>query len=451
MISWGYDKLKKIVAYMIILVLTLSLLSGCGDSSNGHENEVTTPTAAPTVVGDENGNGGEEQPEGNISYTVSDKVLADSYPAIPTNDVEITDEICEDAIVSEGNPERLAHVMARASAGEEITVAYIGGSITNGSSASPQAEKCYAGLTQVWWENTFQDATINYVNAGIGATDSYIGVHRATKDVISHNPDVVVVEFSVNDTQGRNKETYESLLRMLLNSDSKPAVISLVLCTNNSYYQDHYVVANALQVPIISYAKVVQENMANGTWEWSQLGSADLVHPINGGHSVIAHLLTYYYNKILNSINDTKYVEYEVPEETVTLSRFENANILYSDEIEATSMDGFEATSVSSNLFNSNGWKTTTGGTITFDVDAENIGIIFWRTTNGKGGQFDVLVNGEKQLTVSIDANFQGGWGNYAEYVDIGRFPDEEGLTVTIQPAENSTGSELAILALTVS
>lgn len=442
---------KRLTAFLTVLIIALSLFTACGNEKN--EGGGATPTKKPeAAVSPEATPGGEEEkPVGDKTYTISDKTIADSYPAIATDGVEITDEMCEDAIVNEGNLQRLAEVMSRASSGEEITVAYIGGSITDGSVATPQEEKCYAGLTQTWWQYTFQDATINYVNAGVGATDSYIGVHRAAKDVISNNPDVVVVEFSVNDTRQHNQETYESLLRMLLNSESKPAVISLVLCTETSYYQDHYKVANALDVPVISYAKIAQANMADGTWEWSQIGAPDKVHPNNGGHSVIAHLLTYFYNKVLNSINDSSYFTYSVPDETVTLSRYENADILYADEIEAVSMDGYEKTQIYSGLFNQNAWKTTTGGTITFEVEANNIGIIFQKTVGGNGGQFDVYVNGEKATLNPIDANFPGGWGNYAEYIELGKYPDAGKLTVTVQPAEGSTGKELSILALTVS
>ena len=112
-------------------------------------------------------------------------------------------------------------------------------------------------------------------------------------------------------------------------------------------------------------------------------------------------------------------------------------------------MDGFEETTVYSNLFNNNGWKTTSSGTITFDVEADNVGLIFWKTTDGKSGQFDIYVNGE--LATTIDGDFSGGWGSYAEYTEIGKYPDNDGLTITIQPAEGSTGTDLAILALTVS
>lgn len=431
---------KKLLAVGLSLMLSAGMLAGCGkdNADNQNKNSDVTPTQA------------QETEEGDISYKISDKVIADSYPAIATEGVDITDEMCEDAIVHEGNMQRLAKVMEKASNGEDITIAYLGGSITNGSSASPQAQKCYAGLTQVWWQYTFQDCNINYVNAGVGATDSYIGVHRAAKDVLASKPDLVVVEYSVNDTNSNNQETYESLLREILNSETQPAVVSLVICTENYFYKDHYQVAINLDIPCISYAKVALSNMSDGTWTWDQLGSTDGTHPKNGGHSVIAHLLTYYYNKVLNSINDTKYTEYTVTDETITLSRYENADIFFSDEIEADSMEGFEKSVISnSNLFNKNGWATENGGSITFTVKASNAGLIFWKTTDGKSGKYDIYVNDE--YTTTLDADFSGGWGNYADYVEIGKYGEESELKITIQPAEGYENSKLSILALTVS
>ena len=198
---------KKLLSLTMGLVLTLSMLSACGSGDDNNKPATTSqPTNAGTNESTPAGNGESqnttpagadtatptEAPKGDVTYTISDKVIADEYILTPTQ-VEVTDEMCEDAIMHTGNLERLASVMARASAGEDITIAYIGGSITDGSLATPQKTNCYAGLTQEWWNLTFQDSNITYVNAGIGATDSYLGVHRATQDVLTHKPDLVVV------------------------------------------------------------------------------------------------------------------------------------------------------------------------------------------------------------------------------------------------------------------
>jgi hypothetical protein len=51
------------------------------------------------------------------------------------------------------------------------------------------------------------------VNAGIGATDSDYGSLRAQRDVLSKNPDLVIIEFAVNDIGGDTTldDTYEGL------------------------------------------------------------------------------------------------------------------------------------------------------------------------------------------------------------------------------------------------
>ena len=130
---------------------------------------------------------------------VDESVIENMAMPVDTSGIEVTEEMLDAGIFNPGDTGRLASVMARAASGEDITIAYIGGSITNGDSANPKETKCYAYLTTEWWKATFPGANINYVNAGIGATDSYIGVHRAKRDVLAYKPDLVIVEFSVND------------------------------------------------------------------------------------------------------------------------------------------------------------------------------------------------------------------------------------------------------------
>ena len=53
-------------------------------------------------------------------------------------------------------------------------------------------------LFQTWWNGQFS-AGSTLINAGIGATDSDYGCLRVQRDVLSQNPDLVIVEFAVND------------------------------------------------------------------------------------------------------------------------------------------------------------------------------------------------------------------------------------------------------------
>ena len=60
----------------------------------------------------------------------------------------------------------------------------------------------------------FPKATVKFVNAGIGATGSNYGALRAERDLLSHQPDFVVVEYAVNDGNAAAfAATLEGLLR----------------------------------------------------------------------------------------------------------------------------------------------------------------------------------------------------------------------------------------------
>lgn len=122
---------------------------------------------------------------------------------------------------------RLKQLLRRAAAGEELTVGFLGGSITQGSLSSTP-ETCYAFRVYRWFVRTFPQAAFHYVNAGIGGTDSLYGVSRAVSDLLMYQPDFVVVDFSVNDIDlPFRKETYEGILRRVLSWPSAPAVVLL--------------------------------------------------------------------------------------------------------------------------------------------------------------------------------------------------------------------------------
>ena len=63
------------------------------------------------------------------------------------------------------NLSRLKNCMARAQRGEELTIGFLGGSITQGSLAT-EHENTYAYRVFTWWKETFPNAEFHYVNDG---------------------------------------------------------------------------------------------------------------------------------------------------------------------------------------------------------------------------------------------------------------------------------------------
>ena len=78
-------------------------------------------------------------------------------------------------IVNEGNQYRIRRVMRKAQMVGELTVGFIGGSITQGSLAT-EPHNCYAARVLEWWERKFPGCHFRYVNAGIGGTTSHFSL-----------------------------------------------------------------------------------------------------------------------------------------------------------------------------------------------------------------------------------------------------------------------------------
>ncbi|MBX7211243.1 MAG: SGNH/GDSL hydrolase family protein [Verrucomicrobiaceae bacterium] len=85
----------------------------------------------------------------------------------------------------------LPNVFSKLQKGGEVHVAYLGGSIT--------AQPGYRVKTFGWFGKEHPQAKLVEINAAIGGTGSDLGVFRVGQDVLAHKPDLMFVEFAVND------------------------------------------------------------------------------------------------------------------------------------------------------------------------------------------------------------------------------------------------------------
>ncbi len=419
---------KRISAFIAALIC-ISMLGGCGSKT---DDAGTSETSEATTV---------------VTTAVSaDENAVD--PSVPF-DLEggVTDKMYNRALLSEGNTSRLAAAMEKAKNGESITVAAIGGSITQGTAAS-STNSCYASRFFSWWQEKFPECEVNTVNAGIGGTDSYLGVHRADEQLLSYNPDVVVIEFSVNDTdKTMNKYSYDSLVRKVLSAENEPAVILLFTTQEDgtSLQDVHKEIGKAYDLPMISYREAVYPEVAAGTINWKDI-SPDNIHPNDIGHGIIGQLLSRYLDGIYDS--DTASLAAEVTAfdtEGYTNDYYKNAKLVNASQIEYTA-DGFEVGQNKVYTQFPENWITEGGGTLSFDVECQNIGILYLKTTDGKSGTYEVYVDGERKG--KLEGDFSGGWGNYAFPKQVLLAKDTEKHTVEIKPAEGSEDKGITILAI---
>ncbi len=425
---------KQIIKVVLGVTLALSLFAtacGTGDTTGN-----TGDTAEQSTVTD-----GEETGV-VMGYPTVEELLAEC--------IYLDTDMYERATsYPAGNLSRIIAAMEKAEAGEKVTIGVIGGSITQGSSASSQ-NSCYASLLKQWWVDTFPQAEIEFVNAGIGATTSYLGVHRVEEDLLSYEPDFVVVEFSVNDSNNNFfKKSYENLVRRIMCEEYNPAVLLLFMTMDNgtSAQGNDSLIGFQYEIPMISYGNAVLEEIREGSFTWKDI-SPDNIHPNDRGHAIVAEILDVYLTDIYNRRDELATEVTAFDKNVLTKEVYMDAAILNAEDIEPVQWGSFAVADIN-DRFHGN-WYTETGEeSLIFEVEAANIGIMYQEMVNGNGGEYEIIIDGVAAAT--INADFPNGWGSYCEAVEVYTSNEKATHTIEIKLKEGSAGSVFALLGLMIS
>lgn len=194
-----------------------------------------------------------------------------------------------------GNFARFERLWTRLERGEPCRIGVIGGSITEGARATKR-EYQWGSRFAEGWRRAFPKSKIEFFNAGIGATGSDIGAFRLQRDVLAKKPDVVAVEFSVNDSNNKARaESYEGLVRQLLKAPGDIAVILLGMVGQGGDNSQlwHGKVAAHYGIPYVSYRDALYyPYVKEGTVKWTDI-SPDTIHPNDVGHAYAAALVNW--------------------------------------------------------------------------------------------------------------------------------------------------------------
>ncbi len=369
--------------------------------------------------------------------------------------------------------------MRRAEAGETLVIGFFGGSITQGSLAS-SPEKCYAALVFKWWQKTFPQADLHYVNAGIGGTDSLYGVSRVVTDMLMYQPDFVMVDFSVNDEPDDfYQETYEGLIRRMLTWPSHPAVMLL----HNIYYDSgktaedrHGAVGDYYRLPRVSIRDTVYRRMKSGEIAIHDI-SPDGLHPNDRGHQLVAdeviRLLEAIYGSMENkaTASDHRRMPYGNTDDfnlnpPVTAYVYERTKPGYADDfnlqppVTANAYEKAKRLTIRNTLpvlsgfiadprekcghldaFR-NGWiGRKPADAIRFEVTASCIAVQYRRTVRLPARRAVLILDEDDTRPILLDGNFDESWGDCQAVASILHHGQRKNHTVEIRVTaeENET------------
>lgn len=339
---------------------------------------------------------------------------ADESSAAPTAEADDArtdyEKMVDRSLLSVGDMTRMSDVFQKAQNGEDITVAYIGGSITEGYNAG--TTEFYAKTCTDLLQGYFPDITVTGVNAGISGTPSLLGNLRLERDVLSADPDIVFVEFAVNDGQEADyKNAYESLVRTLLTQEKDIAVVLLFTVLDSGYTcQEHMSKIGAnYDLPMISVHDSVYEEIEAGRMTWQDY-SNDQSHPNAYGHKCITDFVDNYYQKVLPVVaENVGEVSKELPD-PVFSAKYMNMHYMDSATMDGVELDGFEQYDTHGSFHNGWMYRGTDGGSMKFTVECSVLEMVFKANNSDKYGTADIYVDGEK--VKSVVSNMSDGWNN---------------------------------------
>lgn len=347
--------------------------------------------------------------------------------------------------ISGGNTYRLQKAVDKAQSGQDVTIAYIGGSITEGIGGT--SDTCYAALSAKQFEQDYcVNSSVNFVNAGMSGTPSIIGCARVERDVTPHNPDIVFVEFAVNDgTETEMKKGFESLLRTLLNLESQPAVILLFNITEDGHTCKEHMseIGSHYDLGMISAADSLKTEFDAGRMVWSDY-SDDSSHPNAYGHQLLADYIKYYYTSALADDADESYT---VPEDVIYGNEYENCVYIDAQSIEAESFGSFVPTATMSQF--PNGLANAKDGSneaLKFSIECKSIIFIYKQTAVDPWGNAQLSVNGLTETVLM--GKMSGGWGGPAYYAFEGT--QTQNYDVEIKMVESSVDKTFELVAIGV-
>lgn len=384
------------------MLLAMTACSSPADSSASDSSSAADSSASAAQTAESSQPGQQESSE------------ADESSAAPTAEADDTrtdyEKMVDRSLLSIGDMTRMSDVFQKAQNGEDITVAYIGGSITEGYNAG--TTEFYAKTCTDLLQGYFPDITVTGVNAGISGTPSLLGNLRLERDVLSADPDIVFVEFAVNDGQEADyKNAYESLVRTLLTQEKDIAVVLLFTVLDSGYTcQEHMSKIGAnYDLPMISVHDSVYEEIEAGRMTWQDY-SNDQSHPNAYGHKCITDFVDNYYQKVLPVVaENVGEVSKELPD-PVFSAKYMNMHYMDSATMDGVELDGFEQYDTHGSFHNGWMYRGTDGGSMKFTVDCSVLEMVFKANNSDKYGTADIYVDGEKAK--SVVSNMSDGWNN---------------------------------------
>lgn len=207
----------------------------------------------------------------------------------------------------------------RATQGEALNVVFLGGSLTWGANASDPNRTSYRALIGDKLREQYPQARWRFVDAAIGGTGSGLGIFRVERDVFRHKPDLVFLDFTLNDdltgTDSDRNSSYEAIVRKIIAEAKCPVVMVILASKGNVASKDianlkrrdnHLLLAKHYNLQVADVIAGERELFQAGKLNLDEAWPPELfdtTHPHDKGYAVYADIVWQAY---LQGVKDKK-------------------------------------------------------------------------------------------------------------------------------------------------
>ena len=345
-------------------------------------------------------------------------------PVQPEASIDWYQHMLNTSILSTGTNGRLEKFIQKLKNDEPVSIVTFGGSITEGAGAVnftySYSDQFVNSLLQ-----TYPLTSGKYHNSGLGGTPSTLGLMRYERDVteiLGDNPDLVIIEFAVNDyeepTDGR---AYESLVRTILEKDEDTAVILLfsVFKSKWNLQADYIPIGEHYGLPMVSTKDAIATAYAGNHLNDTEF-FADIYHPTNYGHEIMSDCLMELITRVAQK--DLTQPITPLPETDVYGADFMDMQFITATNhagvtVTVGSFTGQDRTlqtfsRTAQGAFPDNWMHLPEAGdeTLCLELTCKNLLLTYKLSSSQNFGKASIYIDG--QLVRELNGHVNGGWNN---------------------------------------
>ena len=230
-----------------------------------------------------------------------------------------------------------------------VLIVALGDSVTHGYTQDRiEHDAVYHRRLQLWLESHYPETVFSVINAGVNGDSSAGGLKHLDRDVITHQPDLVLIAFGLNDTSGgleKLPEFHQNLVNMIgtIRTNTEADIVLLTPnfmatrpndCVPEKYVesiddfiqlQKHGIVAayaqeirdvsDELTVPLADVYAAWQQLADTGVDTTSMLANG-INHPIGDAHQIAADAIIRLINPEITSTEDENLGDAVAPKNT---------------------------------------------------------------------------------------------------------------------------------------